>query len=100
VAGDITFSEADERTFLDLTLAQCQSVLRWLWYSHAPDFGYLGASELAARCRRRLWEEFDPTYRCGSEVNALGLGLRSRCRRLLELAERAGNDGGLLYSYF
>jgi hypothetical protein len=89
VAGDLDFNEASPHTFVDIEgLDECDVLLRWLGYE-PDDFGYYDAPDLLARCRRRMWPQFD------TPKNAT---LRLQTEALMHLAERAGSDGKILFS--
>ena len=80
-------------------------LLRWLWITPEP-CGHIKATELAAKCRRRLWDEprnHDPAIE-GSDTGGPGTGqcrsiyfgrregyLRMRTEELLKIAELAGD---------
>jgi hypothetical protein len=64
VSGDV---------FLDLDRAEGLALLEWLGLGR-PEFGAVSASEMLARCRRRLWPEFGATPYT-EHVAALARGL-------------------------
>lgn len=89
------------RSQLNLSNANARDLLQWL--DLAPkEHGVISASELAARCKRRLWDEarnHDPALE-GYEQSEPGQAklivagrrpdyLRENTERLLKLAERA-----------
>jgi hypothetical protein len=97
----------DQTTYLNPSNANGRDLLRWLGYDELADmdqpYGELVASELAARCRRRLWPEArnsDPG-REGGEVPGLSARvidcgrrpgyLEEKVEQLLHLAEKAGD---------
>lgn len=110
VAGDLDYSENRPETFIQLAEADSNDLLKWLWLP-ASDFGYVAASDLAARCRRRLWplprnydagiparqESSNGTVRLVVSGREPGY-LRARTEELLKLAERAGPNGQILFS--
>ncbi len=88
----------DETTFVNLANENAADLLEWLDLPRRL-WGNSEARELAARCRRRLWDvarnydrERAPTVdgrfiHCGRRAGYL----RERTAELLRLAERAGN---------
>lgn len=119
VSGDLDFAEDRPETFIQLSLRNAADLLRWLGFD-ADEFGYLDASDLRARCMRRLWpipRNFDPAVPERHEtsrqpnVHLVIPGreagyLRARTEELLKLADRALAMGelpeagppGILYS--
>jgi hypothetical protein len=101
----VTFFVPSARHLGDLNLANrnAYDLLRWLEILGADDdlYGELPARELAARCRRRLWDEprnHDPSLpqHASADGRLITFGraagyLRQRTEQLLELAERAGD---------
>jgi hypothetical protein len=77
-------SEAAQAS-LEVPRAEGLALLEWLGLGR-PEFGAIGARDLAPRCRRRLWDV---------RRNAHAL-LRQRTGELLAVAERAG-DGMVLF---
>jgi hypothetical protein len=90
----------DRRTFVNFSNLNARDLLEWLGCCIGPALiGTVNARDLAARCRRRLWDEprnHDPAVLpissatgrftlCGRPAG----GLRARCQELLELAEAA-----------
>jgi hypothetical protein len=59
--------------FLELERAEGLDLLNWLGFGRA-EFGSVTASDLLARCRRRLWPEFGATPHT-EHVAALARGL-------------------------
>lgn len=86
-------------SFLSLSNANARDLLDRLGYREMALWGEISARDLAARCRRRLWDigrNHGPALAEGLEGNAVALGhptdyLRERSARLLRLAERAGS---------
>jgi predicted Rdx family selenoprotein len=107
VAGDVEYSDLRPDTFVQLSIENGQAILAWLWFKQ-EDYGYMEASELAARCRRRLWpipRNFDPATppKKDRRGNIFSPGrpagfLRAHTEALLQLAERAGKEGKILFS--
>ena len=104
VAGSHTDFD-DPSCYLNLANMNAAELLRWLDIDANDDdlFGEISARELAARCRRRLWDvarNYDPEIaaRVDSEpgrATAIWCGrrpgyLRDKTAELLELAHRAG----------
>ena len=95
---------------LNLATSHAEELLRWLGYEKAGDFvGELDARDLAARCRRRLWNHPRNQDPARPEQVRERLGrptlvipgrpagyLRLRVEELLQLAERAG-DRAIVY---
>lgn len=92
------------RAEINISNVNARSVIAWLGLPDDDLCGAVPARELAARCRRRLWDEprnHDPALPGGVEVGALGAllvdggrpagYLRRQVERLLALAERAGD---------
>jgi hypothetical protein len=111
IAGDLEYSEKRPETFVELDEENSNDLLHWLGME--PDnFGCVEASDLAARCRRRLWpmaRNVDPeiaphSERSGGSAIRLMVGgrpegyLHARTEELLKLAERAGFEGQILFS--
>lgn len=102
----------DQSTYLNLGNENARLFLAWLGFPKLAEdlYGEVLASELAARCRRRLWPEqynHDPG-REGSVVNTPGHAtlydqgrrpgyLQEKAALLLRLAERAA-DGKIRIS--
>ena len=88
----------DGATFLNLANANACDLLAWLALPVEP-YGAVSARELAARCRRRLWEverNHDPERPAFEQGNFINCGrrpgyLRERTAELLRLAELAGD---------
>jgi hypothetical protein len=111
IAGDLEYNTSRPETFVQLGEDDCNDLLKWLGLEPS-DFGCVGASDLAARCRRRLWpmaRNNDPglperSERCGGGAVRLMLParepgyLRARTEELLKLAERADPEGQILFS--
>ena len=112
ISGDGEFGRERPYTFVQLSEPDARDLLEWLSYE-ASDFGYMEASELRARCVRRLLpipRNFDPAiaerHVGGATVAGRGAGyLRSKTEELLRLAARAlqlsqveGVTLGILYS--
>lgn len=110
IAGDLEYSEDRPNTFVQLSEADSNDLLKWLWLEPS-DFGYMEATDLAARCRRRMWpiaRNFDQGIASRQEsvngaVRLVVSGrepgyLRARTEELLKLAERAGPHGQILFS--
>lgn len=92
----------DDRTFVNVGNITGRDLLVWLGYSLGPYLGEaLDPGDLAAHCRRRLWDEprnIDPAVPelVLAAGRAILLGrpegyLRRRCEDLLRLAETAGD---------
>jgi hypothetical protein len=90
----------DPQTFVNFSNLNAIDLLEWLGYQLGPNLiGVLDARDLAARCRRRLWDEprnYDPavpaTSSASGRLTMCGRpagGLRSRCQDLLRLAVAA-----------
>jgi hypothetical protein len=113
----VTFRVKGERAnwetgenFLNLSNVNAREVLAWLGYEIGEGLlGELDARELAARCRRRLWNEprnHDPELPGWEGRGAGGVRvvqfarrpgyLREKTEALLKLAERAG-EGAVAY---
>jgi hypothetical protein len=101
-----SFDPEDPDTYLNLNNRNGDDLLRWLGYT--PMYhDELPARELAARCRRRLWNEphnddaaLPAVDEDGGRLIFCGRAagyLRERTADLLRLAERAG-DGFIKYS--
>lgn len=102
VSGDVDYAQARPETYLQLSAANASDLLRWLGLDDLG-FGYVDASDLRARCTRRLWpipRNFDPALPERREtslkpnVHLVIPGreagyLRARTEDLLKLAERA-----------
>ena len=88
----------DGATFLNLANSNACDLLAWVALAVEP-CGSANARELAARCRRRLWDverNHDPARPFHEEGNLIECGrragyLRERTAELLSLAERAGD---------
>ena len=86
----------DASTFINLANSNAFDLLTWLMLPAEP-CGAVNARELAARCRRRLWDverNHDPARPCSEEGNFIDCGrragyLRERTAELLRLSERA-----------
>lgn len=93
----------DHSLHINLCNANARELLDWLEIAHEDLFGQIKGTELAAKCRRRLWDEarnHDPAkegevtktpgqatlINCGREEDYL----RFRTQWLLAMAERAG----------
>jgi hypothetical protein len=88
----------DESTYLNLGNTNAGDLLDWLTLPRVL-WGEIAAQELAARCRRRLWDvarNHDPALAelvdgrfitCGRRAGYL----RERTAELLSLAEKAGD---------
>lgn len=94
----------DHSLHINLCNANARELLDWLEIEHDPDlFGQIKGTELAVKCRRRLWDvprNHDPAkegeiietpgkatfINCGRDVDYL----RYRTQWLLAMAERAG----------
>jgi hypothetical protein len=102
----------DDAKFINLANRNAIDLLRWIGIEVTGEgdlYGELPATELAARCRRRLWPEArnnDPGLD-GSDTKQPGRArvimggrrpgyLRERTGELLRLCEKAG-DGGVIY---
>jgi hypothetical protein len=96
--------------FINLANANARDLLGWLGYEPHPLWGELAARELAARCRRRLWDvarNQDPARPGFTGRGVLGCRcivggrdggyLRERTVRLLAMADRAGEDGAIVF---
>lgn len=107
----VTFSIAgthrrDEEDHLSLNLnnRNAADLLAWLGLPAIDLWGEVPATDLAARCRRRLWPEprnHDPGLPDGEDGRVFTCGrppgyLRERTQQLLELCELAG-DGVITY---
>lgn len=111
IAGDLDYCEQRPDTYVQISAPNTADLLRWLWLDPC-EFGFLEATDLAARCKRRLWplpRNFDAAVPNREETTANGnvrlivcgreAGyLRSRTEDLLRLAERAGPEGQILFS--
>ena len=99
--------EEDLNTYLNLNLRNARDLLEWLGLPTPPAgdddmFGEIGAKELAARCRRRLWPEArnkddellgEVQEAANGHCTAIECGrtagyLRERTQSLLTLCER------------
>jgi hypothetical protein len=88
----------DESTFVNLANGNAFDLLAWLALPVEP-WGAVSARELAARCRRRLWDverNQDPERPSFQEGNFILCGrrpgyLRERTGELLRLADSAGD---------
>lgn len=96
----VAIDHDDPRTFVNVSNLNARDLLDWLGYVAGPCLsGSLDSRELAARCRRRLWDEprnqdaaIPPeSMRSGRVVicGRLAGTLRTRCEDLLKLAEGA-----------
>jgi hypothetical protein len=88
---------------VNMTASNTRDWLRWIGLP-AEDYGQISARDLAARCRRRLWEEarnHDPAIE-GFEDKAEGRArlivcgrrpdyLRERTAQMLKVCEKAGD---------
>jgi len=112
---DLEFPCEGCRLAVNLSNSNAYDLLRWLELT--PDAcGEVCARELAARCRRRLWDEVrnhDPAVSASDQRKQLGGGgrsgarlftfgrdagyLRDRTTQLLEIAEAAG-DGWVTWA--
>ncbi len=94
---------ADESTYLNLANLNAAELLAWLDLDSECLYGEMAARELAARCRRRLWDvsrNHDPslpprTFRGAKGARYFSMPrragyLRDRTAELLALACRAG----------
>ncbi len=94
---------ADESTYVNLANLNAAQLLRWLDLDSEFLYGEIAARELAARCRRRLWDvsrnhdrSLPPrNFRGAKGARYLSLPrragyLRERTAELLALACRAG----------
>lgn len=113
VAGDVEYSEARSETYVQLREVDLPDMLNWLGLDPL-NFGFIEASDLAARCRRRLWpiaRNYDPAVTNQVRSTATDSGrphtapyqreagtLRACTEQLLKLAERAGPEGQILFS--
>ena len=87
----------DQSTYLNLANENAGDLLEWLALARVL-WGELDARELAARCRRRLWDvsrNYDPARAESVDGRVVVCGrfagyLRERTADLLRLAERAG----------
>jgi hypothetical protein len=84
-APDTPEGSSSRSASLEVPRAEGLALLEWLGLGR-PEFGAIGARDLAPRCRRRLWDV---------RRNAHAV-LRQRTRELLAVAERAG-DGMVLF---
>ena len=103
----VTFWTGDESAAgLNLSNANAADLLAWLGYERDELAGELAGSDLAARCRRRLWPEarnIDPgretvTHASPGCATVIECGrpqgyLRDRAAQLLKLAE----SGAVVY---
>lgn len=89
---DAPFEAAD--SYLQLDAALAQELLEWLGYG--PErFGSMPASDLAARCRRRLWpmpRNMDPAKNGRPEGT-----LRDLTERLLRMAAQASAEDDVMF---
>jgi hypothetical protein len=88
---------------VNMSNANAREWLRWIGLP-ADDCGEIGAMELAARCRRRLWDEtrnYDPAVE-GSDHKTPGHArlivcdrrpnyLREKTEQMLKICEKAGD---------
>jgi hypothetical protein len=96
----IAIDYEDPRTFVNVSNRTALDLLAWLAYPVGPHLaGVLDSRDLAARCRRRLWNEprnLDPAVpkesllggrliTCGRQAGRL----RARCHDLLRLTATA-----------
>jgi hypothetical protein len=90
----------DHQTFVNFSNLNAINLLSWLGYRLGPHLvGVLDPRDLAARCRRRLWDEarnhdpaIPPVASASGRFTICGRpagGLRDRCQELLRLAELA-----------
>ena len=99
--GNRVSTELDD-AWINLCNQNAADLLRSLGLPADDLYGQLPASELAARCRRRLWPEprnLDPALPDESADRYHRFGrpcgyLRQRTAELLRLAELAGPSGG------
>lgn len=95
---------------LNVSNSNGSDLLRWLGISECPaPMGDIKGTDLAARCRRRLWDEdrnFDPELTAEERAEMLGIDLggrvitttrpagylRDKTKLLLKIAEQAGDD--------
>jgi len=95
---------------LDVNCSNARDLLTWVGVDVGEELcGSIEAPELAARCRRRLWDEsrnHDPAMTGDERAESLGLEqservitcgrsadyLRRRCADLLRVAETAGTN--------
>ncbi len=90
----------DDPRWLNLANMNARDLLYWLGYAGMPLYGSLDATELKARCRRRLWNEarnFDPELPSRREQRLLIMGrrpgyLREKTAQLLVIAELANGE--------
>ena len=86
--------------YLSVPERDAADLLRWLGYS-TETFGSQAASDVAARCRRRLWpmpRNYDPAVAAAKNYPGRPAGtLRAWTERLLRTAERAGPEGVILF---
>jgi hypothetical protein len=99
VAGDVDAAPDDETTILTLSRSDALDLVAWVGLPR-DDWGALDSTDLAARCRRRLWPEernFDREHvvrdrRGGIVACRLAGALRGWTERLLGLTQRAGEQ--------
>jgi hypothetical protein len=86
---------------LNVSNANARALLQWLDLEYGDLWGEINASELAAKCRRRLWPEernIDPGVPAVEEGRVIDCGRRpgylpERTAQLLKLAEEAQKMG-------
>lgn len=88
----------DHSVWINLCNRNAGDLLTWLWIPHDGLFGSIKGTELAARCRRRLWDvpqNHDQGLETVTDGRVTDCGreddyLRTRTQWLLAMAERAG----------
>ena len=109
IAGERQDPEAWEERFVNLCNANARDLLAWLALPGGGDLcGDIPARELAARCRRRLWDEarnhdagIEPAVEHGGRLVVGGREpgyLRRRTEQLLNLCALAGEEGVIAWA--